>query len=274
MERKFGALISPTDYRDYKTDILAGVVADTALPEKYLLPQKITIKDQGLVNSCVAHSLSSAIEAKEDKIVYSTGWIYGYRPVGYYQGEGMYMREALKTANQLGAVKNDDFNVNVEMQEAKSKVDEKLFMLEAFAEDTKLKSYARLYSNNEIKAWLMKRDTPVPACILVSDLKLDKNNIIQIPEKTNGGHAILIIGWNETGFIIQNSWGESWGDHGTAILPYEYTIQEAWGIEMEDSIKEESNTYKPAFYFLRRLLQWLVEIIKEVLQNGNKKGNS
>lgn len=178
------------------------------------------------------------------------------------------MREALKTVNSLGAVENKDFNVNVEMNEAKSKVDEKLFLLEALADNCKIKSYARLYSENEIKAWICKRVTPVPACILVGDLKLDKDNIIQIPAKTNGGHAILIIGWNETGFIIQNSWGESWGDHGTAILPYEYIIQEAWGIEMDDT--KETNTYKPSFYFLRKLLQWLIEIIKEVLKNGNK----
>ena len=27
---------------------------------------------------------------------FSTGWIYGYRPEGYWQGTGMYPREALK----------------------------------------------------------------------------------------------------------------------------------------------------------------------------------
>ena len=184
------------------------------------------------------------------------------------------MREALKTVTNLGAVENKDFNVNVEMNEAKSKVDEKLFMLEALAENTKIKSYARLNSVDEIKAWICKRLTPVPACILVSDLKLDKNYIVQIPTKTNGGHAILIIGWNETGFIIQNSWGESWGDHGTAILPYEYTIQEAWGVEIEDTKKEYSNIHRPGFFFLRKLLQWIIDIIKEVIKDGIKKENN
>lgn len=36
-----------------------------------------------------------------------------------------------------------------------------------------------------------------------------------------GGHAIAIVGWNEEGFIIRNSWGTSWGDGGYTILPYE-----------------------------------------------------
>lgn len=35
-----------------------------------------------------------------------------------------------------------------------------------------------------------------------------------------GGHAIAIVGWNEDGFIIRNSWGSSYGDKGYAILPY------------------------------------------------------
>lgn len=116
------------------------------------------------------------------------------------------MREALKTIKNLGAVKNKDFDVNVEMQEAKSKVNEKLFLLESLADDYKITSYARLNSNDEIKAWILFHGTPVPICILVKDMKLDKNNIIQIPDTTIGGHAILVIGWNKSGFIIQNSW--------------------------------------------------------------------
>lgn len=116
------------------------------------------------------------------------------------------MREALKTIKNLGAVKNNVFDVNVEMQEAKSRVEEKKFMLEALAEDYKITSYARLNSIDEIKSWMILHQLPVPICILVKDMKLDKNNIIQIPETTVGGHAILIIGWNEFGFIIQNSW--------------------------------------------------------------------
>lgn len=36
-----------------------------------------------------------------------------------------------------------------------------------------------------------------------------------------GGHAIAIIGWDTTGFIIQNSWGSSWGEAGCTTIPYE-----------------------------------------------------
>lgn len=36
-----------------------------------------------------------------------------------------------------------------------------------------------------------------------------------------GGHAIAIVGWNDKGFIIRNSWGSSYGDDGYATIPYD-----------------------------------------------------
>jgi len=37
----------------------------------------------------------------------------------------------------------------------------------------------------------------------------------------DGGHAFVIVGYNSRGFIIQNSWGTSWGSGGLALLTYE-----------------------------------------------------
>ncbi|MGY2185203.1 C1 family peptidase [Pseudomonas sp. SDO5591_S426] len=39
-------------------------------------------------------------------------------------------------------------------------------------------------------------------------------------EPDDGGHAFVIIGYNEDGFLIQNSWGTEWGSAGYAILTY------------------------------------------------------
>ena len=35
-----------------------------------------------------------------------------------------------------------------------------------------------------------------------------------------GGHAFLLAGYNEVGFLVQNSWGTRWGHKGYATLPY------------------------------------------------------
>ena len=46
-----------------------------------------------------------------------------------------------------------------------------------------------------------------------------------------GGHAFALVGYNRYGFIVQNSWGESWGNLGFAILSYEDWLEngrDAW----------------------------------------------
>ncbi|HEY0588498.1 MAG TPA: C1 family peptidase, partial [Pseudoduganella sp.] len=35
-----------------------------------------------------------------------------------------------------------------------------------------------------------------------------------------GGHAFCLVGYNEDGFIVQNSWGTDWGASGFAVLGY------------------------------------------------------
>jgi hypothetical protein len=45
--------------------------------------------------------------------------------------------------------------------------------------------------------------------------------IIKREGRANDGHAVAIVGYTREGFIIQNSWGPSWGHKGFAILPYE-----------------------------------------------------
>ena len=45
--------------------------------------------------------------------------------------------------------------------------------------------------------------------------------LIDRKERADGGHAIAIVGYTGDGFIIQNSWGDGWGNKGFALLPYE-----------------------------------------------------
>jgi Papain family cysteine protease len=46
-----------------------------------------------------------------------------------------------------------------------------------------------------------------------------------------GGHAFCIVGYNDVGFLVQNSWGEKWGHQGFATLPYDDWLEsghDAW----------------------------------------------
>lgn len=50
-----------------------------------------------------------------------------------------------------------------------------------------------------------------------------------------GGHAFAIVGYNERGFIVQNSWGNGWGSGGFALWLYQdwiENISDGWVFRM------------------------------------------
>ncbi len=58
-----------------------------------------------------------------------------------------------------------------------------------------------------------------------------KDGIITPQEEILGGHAFAIIGYDDKGFLVQNSWGEKWGEDGVATWLYEdwqKNIRDAW----------------------------------------------
>lgn len=53
---------------------------------------------------------------------------------------------------------------------------------------------------------------------------------IQPMEKILGGHAFAIVGYQEEGFWIQNSWGSGWGLGGLALLGYDDWLEHGMDI--------------------------------------------
>jgi hypothetical protein len=58
-----------------------------------------------------------------------------------------------------------------------------------------------------------------------------RRNIPRIPVQSaranDGGHAFAIVGYDETGFVVLNSWGRTWGWRGLGILTYEDWLENA-----------------------------------------------
>lgn len=61
-------------------------------------------------------------------------------------------------------------------------------------------------------------------------------------ERQVGGHAVLAIGYDDEKqqFLVQNSWGDDWGQHGCFTLPYEYATNpglcaDRWVITMMEN---------------------------------------
>lgn len=67
---------------------------------------------------------------------------------------------------------------------------------------------------------------------------VDNNGTKEIPydnHEIQGGHAFSIVGYNERGFWIQNSWGHSWGKDGIALWLYEdwqENVKDAWVVRL------------------------------------------
>lgn len=242
--QSFGAIPSKIDIRDY----VASVSVDIDLPEEFEL-EMCAVKNQGAVGSCVAYSISEVIEyfnkVQEGKYVkMSTGYIYGNRINTNYTGSGMYPSSALSNTVKYGDVPNSMFSYNVEVPEAIKKFAEQCFELSPDAVPNRLSSYFRLDTKEAIKVSLIKNGPVVFAMPWYSDISIKDGVIQHDPDSTSvrGHHCMVVYGWNETGWKIQNSWGTSWGHQGRAILPYYVKITEAYGVT--DEISEKLHNQK------------------------------
>ena len=263
-----GALPFKVDVRDYKLS-----VTQEEFPESFEL-NKIRVKSQGSVGSCVAHSLAEVNEyfnREQENInkVMSTGFIYGNRRNSLSKKSGMYVREALSNLCKYGNVFKEDFNENVEVPEAIELFENRFDSLKEKAFPNRISSYFRLMSDNDIKYALMNYGPVVFAMTWYEGIKVDANGIMQVntKNKKTGGHCMIIYGWNKDGWLIQNSWGNSWGKQGRAILPYNVKKAEAWGITDEITL-ENSDIKKSKFNttfarFIAKILNFLANLFKK-----------
>ena len=99
-------------------------------------------------------------------------------------------------------------------------------MDDMMANNFKIKGYAQVETIEECKKSLYK-DGPC----LISFPMYNKDSLrMWDPKEGDGksGHAMVIVGYNDVGFIIRNSFGEKWGADGYCGYPYE-----DWGSHWE-----------------------------------------
>ena len=254
-----GALPSPVDLRDYRI----APSASREYPESFKLPET-PVKNQGAVGSCVAHALTSIMEYhyKREHTQFDTlspGFIYGYRKGMDYKGTGLFLRDALKTAQKIGNLKWDEFPYNVEVPKI-------IEMAEALSTETvskaypnRIAAYVRLSTVNEIKNALMDIG-PVLICIKwYSDSKYVNDILTPNLQSDYGYHAVYVYGWNKDGWIVQNSWGALSAGDGRCTLPWTQALEESWSITdyLTDDIVEPDKGNK--------FLKWLLKIFNAII---------
>lgn len=231
----YGAKPSKKDKRDFR---IAGAAIPTAFPSEFSLTIP-PIKDQGSVSSCVAHSVSylseSILNPKHKTDRFSVGFVYGYRPSGYYNGEGMYPREAMKTIQQIGNVLHIDFPYNEEVPNITEKVFQEIEGLKSKAFNYRSVKYFQLKNADEIKTCIMKYG-PVSIMYPVHEEFMNPiNGKIDVKglRKFQGYHQVSIYGWSGNYWLMVNSWANHWGNNGTALISMSYPWAEAWGFSTD-----------------------------------------
>ena len=226
----FGALAPKVDKRDYR--VAAGA---SQFPESWQIDYKPAIKNQYQVNSCVAHALSSILEyfnykelGSKEKL--STDFIYGMQGVQYGRKEqGMYLRDACRIAKNYGDCYAATIGTNTEQPSCTELLEGKLTdKVYAEARSSRVQSYAACNSESAIKHALMNYG-PLLGSIKWYNKNEIKDGVIYMDKTSDyGHHAIMIYGWNEKGFLCQNSWGRFWNKDGNFIFPYGEKFAEAW----------------------------------------------
>lgn len=242
---KLGAIFSQKDVRDYRIACASNV----EFPIEYELEMP-EVKNQGNVGSCVAHSISTVIEyfsrlQGDENGEMSVGYIYGNRTNTDHKGWGMVVRKALEATCEYGDVTKASFPYNEEVPNIISKFEASVCTLIAKGYPHRFSSYYRCRTETDIKTALMKKSPVIMAMKWYADIKVVDGVInTACGSQYNGGHCMVIYGWNEQGWKIQNSWGAEWGNNGRAILPYNVPLSEAWGVI--DEISETQTKCKIA----------------------------
>lgn len=224
-----GAEFSAPDIRDYRID---GSSLLTEFPETFELEMP-PAKNQWTVGSCVAQSLALIAEYY-NKIQHgidneiSVGYIYGNRVPPLNTTPGMVLRYAVETFCKEGAPFWSEFPIHMEVPDIIQAVEKEKPNLAQSALQSRPTAYLKVATDQEIKTALMKGIPIVFAVTWYKNTKV-RDGIIQCDFKeASGGHAMVLYGWDENGWKIQNSWGDYWGKEGRAILPYDYSIREAY----------------------------------------------
>jgi len=253
-EQEFGlgALFSPIDIRDY---LLTSVKhTNHNLPDKFQL-EVLKIKNQGSKKTCVAFSLSEIIEYHNKRDIgkyqrFSTDFIYGCRNDTDYKEEGMYLRDALKVIQKYGDVVYELLPGNSSVTNAINKVNKNFDKLKQQAYINRISAYYKIKTVDELKYSLFTLGPAVCSMKWYNKAYLNSDKIYTYDKNNDySGHAVVILGWDENNWILQNSWGHVWGDKGLFKVPINNSFgelfHEVYGVTDEiEKIKKPNKIKK------------------------------
>ena len=222
--RTLDVVPSPEDSRDWIAEQLltATTIPSTLDLRSYSRP----VRDQGSQGSCAAMAGSAMKEVQENRDCGLTEYLspqFIYNSRENKPNEGMYMRDLMRILKDLGDCKETTYPYGTTSAISSTARTE--------AAKYKIQGYASITSIIGLKQALVTNG-PAVIAVPVYNYGTSQNNYRIWVQGTNerflGGHAMAVVGYTTTGFIIRNSWGSSWGNSGYVEFPYS-----DWGKQWE-----------------------------------------
>lgn len=239
--QKYGWKPDKPDKRDFKFLAPTHPVALLKLPGKVDLRSKMPpIYDQGELGSCTANAVGAAChytELNEKRatvpvVMPARLFIYFNTRVlehTWKEDAGAEIRDTMKSVKRWGYAPEELWP----------------YYISKFAVPPVIPAYA--------KAWWYKTSDYLSVAQCIVQLKsalargypvafgftvydsfisqaLAQTGIMRMPniatERVLGGHAVLMVGYDDAKkcWIVRNSWGPNWGDHGYFYMPFEYAL--------------------------------------------------
>lgn len=225
----------PVDERDIVSK--RYTLAPVSLPEKYELPLQIPVYDQEDIGSCVANSACACYRYESAQILNSFEFnpsrlfvYYNARSIQGWENEdsGSYIRDGFKALNKWGLASESVWP----------------YITKDFAKKPTTEVYTDGLLNVTVKYATVEQSESIIKQTLLSGAAVSfgfnvyssffgywesTTGVMPIPksnENLEGGHAVTIIGWDNSkkAFLIQNSWGTSWGLNGKFWMPYSFLL--------------------------------------------------
>lgn len=245
----FSVFKSPEDSRDYIIETILSY--NKPLPKVFDLRKKLKpIRNQGDIYISAAISSTCIIEYQErinnnNRNYFSPMFIYNNRI--NQEIDDMCGREVMKILANKGVCLEKDMKYGSIMEPNE---------IPDYIYDNSLKYKIKAFAKVNTIEGLKKSLLLYGPCYISFPCY---SNSVQLwkplfrGQENKGGHAMTVVGYNNEGFILRNSWGIKWGDKGYCYYPY-YDFGHHWEIwttfddetfyESDDNISYKLSTKK------------------------------
>lgn len=228
-----------------KVDLRKALSSSTFL--SHLQPFTVPCYDQGPIGSCTGNAVAAAVQfariqaSKTPEFTPSRLFLYyGGREAIQTVDEdsGAMIRDVIKFAKSTG-VAPEAFTPPSPSQSPIWPYDVNRFAERppqasyTFGLQHQVLSYRRVIQTTQQMRTCLAHGNPFVFGFAVyqgfESPVVEKTGVVNMPLSTEeflGGHAVLAMGYDDEKqrFLVRNSWGEDWGDHGYFTMPYAYLV--------------------------------------------------